>query len=539
MSVKRTLMRFAIAVSISCLLLPGPCSGIHRNHQDSRLSSALTDGIEAYSKKIAVDTADGQKITAIQWSAHWKCFIDDTCKDQAKATLGNFLAKKPDFMNLGMYQVNDAFLQKTTNDNNYGKQVHWCSRDDVTLLWNSDVWELVKTDFANNGGTDEQKIEGGVPTYTQTPFSKDGAPGVTAAGLVTGCFELNGDTQPDRAFIIGLFKRTGTEDGKDDFVTVVGAHFPHPPGGTSSADVAVFVEDTSMKQLGLAIKMMKTTDARVGEKVVIIADTNWDDVTLDADAEVESEKKIDGESFKLGPYDPKGLTAIRVPWGGGTCTAKPNQFMEPEKIKERGLECKHNCNLKSSGAYGNSDPVTGFATTCIDKTEAEKDKVCKPAGVQEDGRCVMASAEKDKASEEDKEASTHLRYPFACSLHCTSTNPLVPVNQEQPTKSSPMLWEEMQLEETFDASAIQATEPMGTCCADQIVPKDRKGVPNIVKEEAGQVFYPFAFDRVLTNFGNIETSMPFKDATIVTPDDFKNMQVGAQHNPIQADITYV
>jgi len=333
------------------------------------------------------------------------------------------------------------------------------------------VWELVDTNFAEKGGPSQTTPEGGkatgVPVYTQTPFRKDKSKGIAVNGLVTGCFGLSNQGNPDRAFIIGFFKRIDS----DDYKTVVGAHFPHPPGGTSSAAGASFDAKSPMKQLGMAIKMMKTIvhplADKVGAKVVIIADTNWDDV----------------------PAPFKGLRRSKaMTWHSGD--------------------------------------------NCGDATEGW---VC-----ENDGECVneICQVMSDKEIGEGEDKQTFLLGPY-CPKGLTGIRNGEPANQEQPTKSSKDLWKEMQLPaESSVESKIQATKPMGTCCADQIVPEGRQNVPDLVVEKAGEVFYPFAFDRVLTNFGAIATSMPFKNTAIVTKDDFKKMQVGAQHNPIQAVITY-
>lgn len=99
----------------------------------------------------------------------------------------------------------------------------------------------------------------------------------------------------------------------------------------------------------------------------------------------------------------------------------------------------------------------------------------------------------------------------------------------EPSMSSEEVWETMAIDGSPKLGA--ATEYKLTCCSDK---NKKMGDGVTLYEPAHHSKFTFAFDRVLANFGTMETVMPLEEWC---PTEACSMYVGAFHKPIIGEIT--
>jgi hypothetical protein len=210
--------------------------------------------------------ADGTSVVAMQWSTHWQCWIpgNEGCGKAVSELLPKFLDDyHVDFVNLGMFQLKqDGELVDGLPPgvpDYYSPFDLQCSMDNIKILYNSSKWELMPiagVDLAPSVGRDltHENIE----------------------GKMYGCFNVNQGGKGDRVYGIFPFKlKTGPLK-----IIVVFSHFPHPPGGSSSSQLAATVDVSKILKeiLGTKINKLKSASAATDllDKVLIISDLNLD-----------------------------------------------------------------------------------------------------------------------------------------------------------------------------------------------------------------------------------------------------------------------
>jgi len=106
----------------------------------------------------------------------------------------------------------------------------------------------------------------------------------------------------------------------------------------------------------------------------------------------------------------------------------------------------------------------------------------------------------------------------------------------EPAMSSEQVWEAMNI--SGSPSLVSKTEYKLTCCADK-TKKMKDGIT--LFPPAGNSKFTFAFDRVLADFGTMETVMPLEDGKVKTQyptvGEECPMYVGAFHKPIIGKIS--
>merc|ERR1712194_241608 len=100
----------------------------------------------------------------------------------------------------------------------------------------------------------------------------------------------------------------------------------------------------------------------------------------------------------------------------------------------------------------------------------------------------------------------------------------------EPAMSSEKVWEAMNI--YGSPSLVSKTDYKLTCCAD----KTKKMKNGTLFPPAGKSKFSFAFDRVLADFGTMETVMPLEEGKVKTQyrtdGEECPMYVGAFHKPI-------
>jgi hypothetical protein len=237
--------------------------------------SALDVGVKELNEHLANST-DAQEdvtkqgagtgvgmITAMQWSAHWKCFhpafFGPTCAPKVKELLGKWLVDANlDFVNLGMFQ--DPAWRPPAR---FGFFDYKCSTDNIKVLYDKTKWRISTYMKLPKGYTNEESQgENEVKTYTE-PSAKN----------IFGCSNKNGDGSADRVYGVFPFKGVANENEK---VIVVTGHFPHPPGGTSSAETSVAdaTADVIKDHMAPKIAYIRSKTSWKDAKVVFIGDLN-------------------------------------------------------------------------------------------------------------------------------------------------------------------------------------------------------------------------------------------------------------------------
>jgi len=111
-----------------------------------------------------------------------------------------------------------------------------------------------------------------------------------------------------------------------------------------------------------------------------------------------------------------------------------------------------------------------------------------------------------------------------------------------PFMSNDEVWHYINLPDSLntDFPLGSFTEPMGTCCADKPAIVDHQ-VPSTNVHTVQYPGFPYAFDRIMTSFGSLETLMPLEELLKWSHADdrktlIKTLFVGAFHMPIIAKI---
>jgi len=152
------------------------------------------------------------ELRLLQWNPHWECSTQSWCQGDVREALHHVLpANNIDFANVvelaGGYNAPYPFVQ----------MVHTCGRDRVSLLYNSQRWQVSRA-----GGSIE-----------------------------VGCMEMN-----DRPFQMQVFEELGNHGRR---VLVIGAHFTH------------YSWYSSVRRA-----IARVTTATGVEHTILIADTNVD-----------------------------------------------------------------------------------------------------------------------------------------------------------------------------------------------------------------------------------------------------------------------
>lgn len=207
--------------------------------------------------------ANGTSVVAMQWSSHWQCWVraNQACANSVLELLPKFLDEyNVDFVNLGLFQHRNPDGQQADGlppgvPDYYSSFDLACGGDNIKILYKSTKWESMPVP----GLLLARKVDRDLKYDNNTEN-------------MYGCFNENRRGGSDRVYGIFPFKmKTGSLT-----IIVIFAHFPHPPGGSSSshASVSVDVQTTLRETLGRKINALKSASA--APNVLVIADLNLD-----------------------------------------------------------------------------------------------------------------------------------------------------------------------------------------------------------------------------------------------------------------------
>jgi len=215
-------------------------------------------------------------VNAMQWSPHFRCFMSDffkaTCEPQVKRMLPIFVKEhKLDFINLGMFQIEDPAIYFQTELKEFKHVTYKCGMDTITFAFNSDIWEPM----APWSPLPEKE-------WPEAELEKVLKPAANNINNVA-CSNIN--VQKDKSEVVdrvyavmGFTRKTGSESSWNDRVIVVGGHMPHPQGGTSGNPDAATADIPTVlnNHIGEKIKHIKGQPGWANAQIVVIADFNVD-----------------------------------------------------------------------------------------------------------------------------------------------------------------------------------------------------------------------------------------------------------------------
>lgn len=262
--------------SLACLLLIVGAVGV-RNQENLEEEEELT------TERAAVGTS----VIAMQWSTHWQCWIpnNEGCKTAVSDLLPKFLDEyQVDFINLGMFQLKGLDGKLVDGlppgvPESYSTFDLQCNMDNIKILYNSAKWEVTP-----------------VAGFQLAPTVDRDMNYEFIANKMYGCFNVEGG-KGDRVYGIFPFKlKSGPLK-----IIVAFSHFPHPPGGSSSSDIAVAADQHYLLKdvLGAKINMLKSASA--ADKVLVIADLNLDMPLVEKGAKFAEKKAAMPDLFGLEP----------------------------------------------------------------------------------------------------------------------------------------------------------------------------------------------------------------------------------------------
>jgi len=221
-------------------------------------------------------TEESRTVNAMQWSPHFRCFMPGffkaTCEPQVKRMLPIFVKEhKLDFINLGMFQIEDTAPYFQTELKEFKHVTYKCGMDTITFAFNSDIWEPM----APWSPLPEKE-------WPEAELEKVLKPAANNINNVA-CSNIN--VQKDKSEVVdrvyavmGFTRKTGSESSWKDRVIVVGGHMPHPQGGTSGNPDAATADIPTVlnNHIGEKIKYIKTQPGWGNAHIVVIADFNVD-----------------------------------------------------------------------------------------------------------------------------------------------------------------------------------------------------------------------------------------------------------------------